>query len=124
MKRLIIFILIFFLNAVAQAQSEKPILFLFFGPEMSLEGHGYEKILASDYVGGAQVVYTWKELEPEKDKYDFSRITNDINFLKSLHKKLFIQLQDRSFEPDLFYVPDYIRNEPEYHGGVAMQYDF
>lgn len=119
-----IVILMIILNVAAQARSVKPVLFLFFGPETRLDANGNEKMLANDYVSGAQVVYTWKELEPEKDKYDFSRITRDIEFLKSHQKKLFIQLQDRSFEPDAYYVPDYIRNDPAYHGGVAMQYDF
>jgi hypothetical protein len=33
-------------------------------------------------------------------------------------------LQDRSFEPAIFNVPDYIREDESYHGGVAMQYDY
>ena len=32
--------------------------------------------------------------------------------------------QDRSFEPTIFNVPDYIREDKIYHDGVAMQYDF
>jgi len=32
-------------------------------------------------------------------------------------------LQDRSFEPTVFNVPDYIREDSIYHGGVAKQYD-
>jgi hypothetical protein len=75
-------------------------------------------------VSGVQVIYFWKELEPKKGVYDFSRIRNDLHYLKKMHKKLFIQLQDRSFEPSVFPVPDYIREESIYHGGVAMQFDF
>jgi hypothetical protein len=63
-------------------------------------------------------------LEPKKDLYDFSKIEKDLAFLNSINKKLFIQLQDRSFQPNLFYVPNYIREEKIYHGGIAMQYDF
>jgi hypothetical protein len=33
-------------------------------------------------------------------------------------------IQDRSFEPTVFNVPDYIREDQIYRGGVAMQYDF
>lgn len=71
-----------------------------------------------------QIICSWKQLEPKKDVYDFSKIENDLEFLNKVHKKLFIQIQDRSFTPDVFNVPDYIREEYIYHGGVEMQYDF
>jgi len=101
-----------------------PKLFFFFGPENPLELKSYQQLLTNPCVSGVQIVYTWKELEPKKGIYDFSRIEKDLRYLDSIHKKLFVQLQDRSFQPDLFYVPDYIRSEKKYHGGVAMQYDF
>jgi len=47
---------------------------------------------------GAQLKYRWRELEPEKDSYDFSAIRKDFTFLTSKGKKLFIQLQDVSFD--------------------------
>src|SRR5215470_6714190 len=47
---------------------------------------------------GAQLKYTWKELEPQKDRYDFSAIRKDLAFLTSKGKKLFIQLQEVSFD--------------------------
>jgi Beta-galactosidase len=39
---------------------------------------------------GVQVAYPWKQLEPEKDKYDFERITEDLKLLQKYGKKLFI----------------------------------
>jgi len=71
---------------------------------------------------GAQLKYTWRELEPEKDKYDFSSIRKDLAFLTSKRKKLFIQLQEVSFDAKWKLVPDYLQTA-EYHGGVAPQYD-
>jgi len=71
---------------------------------------------------GAQLKYTWRELEPEKDKYDFSSIRKDLAFLTSKGKKLFIQLQEVSFDAKWKLVPDYLQTA-EYHGGVAPQYD-
>jgi hypothetical protein len=71
---------------------------------------------------GAQLKYTWRELEPEKDHYEFSSIRKDLAFLTSKGKKLFIQLQEVSFDPKRKLVPDYLQT-PEYHGGVAPQYD-
>ena len=37
------------------------------------------------------------QLEPQKDQYDFSLIREDLGFLKSKGKKLFVQLQDVTF---------------------------
>ena len=75
-------------------------------------------------LAGAQIKYTWKNLEPEKERYDFSPIEEDLKFLSSKGKKLFIQLQDVSFSPQIKNIPDYILNEPEYHGGANLQYEF
>ena len=36
---------------------------------------------------GAQIMYPWRELEPEKGRYDFSRIESDLKFLEGKGKK-------------------------------------
>jgi len=72
---------------------------------------------------GAQVKYTWKQLEPEKDRYDFSIIREDLGFLSSKGKRLFIQFQDVTFTASRSCVPRYILEDKEYHGGVAFQYN-
>jgi hypothetical protein len=41
---------------------------------------------------GAQIKYTWRELEPSRDQYDFSHVLQDIARLESHRKRLFIQL--------------------------------
>lgn len=69
---------------------------------------------------GAQIMYAWKDLEPEKDEYNFSMIYEDYNYLKSKGKKLFIQLQDATFSSGNKPVPDYLLTE-EYDWGVAGQ---
>ena len=56
---------------------------------------------------GAQVVYSWRQLEPGMDEYDFSLIREDLKFLKSKGKKLWIQFQDVSFSPKRIHVPKY-----------------
>ena len=73
---------------------------------------------------GAQVAYFWKQLEPAKDEYDFSLIREDLEFLRSHGKKLFIQLQDVTFSPSRVAAPKYITVDTIYHGGVALQYTF
>uniref|UniRef100_A0A3B0LVQ3 Glycoside hydrolase family 42 N-terminal domain-containing protein n=1 Tax=Arsenophonus endosymbiont of Trialeurodes vaporariorum TaxID=235567 RepID=A0A3B0LVQ3_9GAMM len=80
-------------------------------------------ILARSDIHGVQIVYNWRMLEPEKDKYDFSKIEKDLAHTKQANKKLFIQIQDRFFEPNARYVPDYLLNEPVYNGGLSPQFD-
>lgn len=71
---------------------------------------------------GAQVRYSWRQLEPEMDKYDFSPIREDLEFLKSKGKKLWIQFQDVTFGPQWINVPKYLLNDPKYNGGADKQY--
>ncbi len=115
---LIAFLLLFFSGPATAKQLPK--LFLF------VENHDlkiYKKILKNPYITGVQKIYKWRSLEPEKGIYDFSAIEKDLYFLNSMHKKLFIQLQDRTFQPNAIPVPDYIREEKIYRGGIAKQYD-
>jgi hypothetical protein len=75
-------------------------------------------------IAGAQVTYTWKSLEPKKDKYDFSAIEEDMKFLQSKGKSLFIQIQDVTFYKKFICVPDYLLNDTIYHGGIAPDFHF
>jgi hypothetical protein len=73
---------------------------------------------------GAQVAYSWRMLEPVKDEYDFSAIRDDLAFLTSKGKKLFIQIQDVTFSESRINVPRYLLEEPQYNGGAARQYQY
>lgn len=77
-------------------------------------------LLAISQFSGAQIMYSWKQLEPQKDQYDFSLVLEDYEYLKSHGKKLFIQLQDATFNPQEKAVPDYLLSK-EYDGGAIMQ---
>ncbi len=72
---------------------------------------------------GAQVRYSWRQLEPEEDKYDFSPIREDLAFLTSKGKRLFIQIQDVTFSPSRKNVPRYLLDNPRYNGGADQQFD-
>jgi len=72
---------------------------------------------------GAQIAYSWRQLEPGKDEYDFSLIREDLAFLNAHGKKLWIQLQDVTFNPLRISVPKYLLNDPAYNGGAAKQYN-
>ena len=71
---------------------------------------------------GAQVSYSWRQLEHEKDKYDFSLIREDLEFLNARGKRLWIQFQDVTFNPSRINVPKYLLEDPRYNGGADKQY--
>jgi len=86
-----------------------------------------EKLLAPAFLQtpaleGAQVTYTWKQLEPDKDRYDFSMIREDLAYLTARGKKLFVQLQDVTFSEARVNVPLYLQRDPTYNGGAAKQW--
>lgn len=72
---------------------------------------------------GAQITYPWKRLETAPGVYDFSEIEEDLQFLQSKGKKLFIQIQDVSFDTTIIQAPKYILTDTIYHGGVAAHYE-
>ncbi|WP_323121150.1 hypothetical protein [Burkholderia alba] len=74
-------------------------------------------------IAGVQVVYNWKMLETSPGRYDFSRIDRDLAYLQGLRKQLFIQIQDRFFEPQARYVPQYLLEDRVYQGGLVPQFD-
>lgn len=71
---------------------------------------------------GAQIMYPWELLEPEKGQYDFSIIKEDYEYLLLHGKKLFIQLQDATFNPKYMGVPKYLLTE-EFDGGATPQFN-
>ena len=71
---------------------------------------------------GAQVAYSWRQLEQGKDNYDFSLIREDLAFLNAHGKKLWIQYQDVTFNPNRINVPKYLLDDPKYNGGADRQY--
>jgi hypothetical protein len=72
---------------------------------------------------GAQVTYTWRQMEPQKDAYDFSMIREDLVLLDAHGKRLWIQIQDVSFDSSRINVPRYLLQDPIYNGGAAPQYN-
>jgi hypothetical protein len=71
---------------------------------------------------GAQVGYSWRQLEQGKDNYDFGLIREDLAFLNAHGKKLWIQFSDVTFSPDRINVPKYLLDDPKYNGGADKQY--
>ena len=104
------------------AHAQKPIHhFAWFGGERE-NIHTDTLFLNTPALEGAQILYPWRLLERGKGNYDFGAIREDLAFLKSQRKKLWIQLQDVSFSTSRVLVPQYLLNDPAYHGGVAKTY--
>jgi hypothetical protein len=79
-----------------------------------------EPALQDRRFAGAQVAYSWRSLETAPGHYDLAAIEADLAHLQSLGKKLWIQLQEKSFTPRVN-VPDYLLHDPRYGGGVLRQ---
>lgn len=104
----------------ASAASADPANYLFLGGDNL--GSNLPLLERPD-IAGAQRVYSWRSLEPSEGHYDFSAIDNDLAAVGALHKKLFVQVQDRFFSAGARDVPDYLLKEPQYDGGLAAQVD-
>ncbi len=90
--------------------------------ELERERITEQSFLNTPQFKGAQLKYTWSELEPEKDRYHFDEIRKNLSVLSKHKKGLVIQIQDLTFALQWKYVPSYILTDPEYHGGVALHY--
>lgn len=121
-RTLLIFFLFFTWSVAlfAAGHASPPVNFLYTGSD---DLGRIRKLIERGDIAGVQIVYNWKDLETGKDKYDFSQIEKDLLFLGRLNKKLFIQVQDRFFQPEARNVPSYLLQEPQYGGGLAVQVD-
>lgn len=121
MKTCVALILNTFLNVAAVLPAAPLQHYVFFNRER-------ERIVEPSFVNtpafaGAQLKYTWRELEPRPDEYDFSAIEHDLALLTAKGKRLFIQVQDASFDPSIKPFPRYLLTDPAYHGGADPQVD-
>lgn len=109
-----------YLNARCPLAKDSIKHFVYFaGDRQRIRNHPF---LKSARFKGAQIMYSWRKLEPEKGKYDFTIIKEDYDYLFSQGKKLFIQLQDATFNPKYKGIPTYLLSD-EYHGGAAIQFN-
>jgi len=116
-----LFLILFLCFQIYCYSVENPKIFLYLEDEAAIN---HANALENVNVEGAQIRYFWRSLELEQGKYDFSKIKADLDYLSSLQKKLFIQIQDRSFHPYDIPVPDYILKDIIYQNGIVIQFDF
>lgn len=77
-------------------------------------------------VQGMQIRYTWKSLEPERGRYEFSRLAADLERASRLGLRLVAFIEDKSFFTDEHLLPAYLdtRALPFSRGGmVAKRWD-
>lgn len=67
---------------------------------------------------GVQMRVYWRDLEVEKNHYNFNKIERIVAILKKYDKRLFLQIDERMFHSDERPLPDYLYKEPEYEGGA------
>ncbi|HEY0673722.1 MAG TPA: hypothetical protein VGD27_15695, partial [Longimicrobiales bacterium] len=111
-------LLLHFVSSASAQGSTGPRHFIFFAHER--ERITEPAFIDNPNIAGAQLKYTWRELEPERDRYDFRSIERDLAVLAEHGKRLWIQLQDVSFS-ERQVVPHYLLTDPEFHGGVAHE---
>ena len=109
--------------AVPFATAPSPKNYVFFDRERGRIAES--SFLEASTIEGAQLKYTWRELEPSRDKYDIDLVLQDLAYLEQHGKRLFIQVQDVSFVEtgSAINVPEYLTTGGAFHGGVARTYD-
>jgi len=103
------------------ARAAEPANFLFLDAD-DMSEHG--DLLARSDIAGGQIIYAWRLLEPRKDHYDFSKLERDLAVARSLHKKLWVSIDDRNFSLKWKNLPDYLSADPKYQGGIVFQYSY
>src|SRR6185369_9400133 len=116
-------ILLLILFVFCAGVNAKPIKhYVFFGMDRE-QLREATSFLDSKSFAGAQVAYSWNQLEQGKDGYDFSIIREDLALLSAHNKRLWIQIQDVSFSEKRIFVPRYLSRDPQYNGGADKQYN-
>jgi hypothetical protein len=77
------------------------------------------EMLTQPHFRGVQKIYTWRQFEPEKGRYDFSEIKADLALARKHGRQLVMQFTHKSFTKGTRSVPDYLTG-PEYGGGVYV----
>ena len=108
-----------YLNASCPITKDSIQHFVYFSRDrQSIINHSF---LTHPMFKGAQIMYSWKDFEPQKGIYDFKGLKEDYEYLKKNGKKIFVQLQDVTFNPKQKAIPDYLLTK-EYGGGAVVQY--
>ncbi len=80
----------------------------------------FERFVAAlpDEIIGVQGPAYWGMLEPDKDRYDFSLVEEQLRIASKYGKRLFFTLSEKSFVEKRKPTPAYLESDPVYGGGV------
>lgn len=109
-----------YLDAICPLEKDSIKHFVYFSRDRELINN--HPLLKVDRFVGAQIMYSWRQLEPKRGEYDFSIIYEDYYYLLSHGKKLFIQFQDVTFNTKYKAIPEYLMTD-EFDGGCTMSYN-
>lgn len=101
-------------------RTHAPANFVFFGRDRGRIAD--TAFLRHPNIEGAQLTYSWRELEPERDRYHLDELRADLAHLQRHGKRLFLQLQDVSFS-ERANVPEYLLTDSSFHGGAARKHE-
>ncbi len=87
-------------------------------PAMATRAERLIAALPAEFIGVQGGAY-WRNLEPEPNRYDFSVIEMQLRFCATYKKQFFCTVADKQFGNQPTPVPDYIINDPAYHGGLV-----
>lgn len=76
----------------------------------------YRELKSTPALRGLQIRFLWSELEKSEGVYDFAAIDQHLSKLAVRQRRLVIQVQTKSFNPDWKLIPDYLKT-PKYEGG-------
>lgn len=107
-------------SALAASRVARPANYVYFNRDHDRIGE--PAFLTNDNIAGAQLTFTWRQLEPERDRYDLRGLRERLEFLQRHGKRLVVQLQDVSFS-DRVLVPEYLLTDSAFHGGAARKYE-
>jgi hypothetical protein len=107
-----------YLDATCPLSEDEISHFVYFARDReAMHGHPFLRV---PRFRGAQIMYSWRRLEPTRGEYDFSEIRDDLDYLAAHEKKLWVQLQDATFITGNVGVPDYLLTE-RFDGGAIQQ---
>ncbi|MCL6265341.1 hypothetical protein [Flagellimonas myxillae] len=109
-----------YLGAACPLESDSIKHFVYFSRDREqIHDHPFLRVKR---IVGAQIMYSWRQLEPQRGRYDFSTIHEDYNYLLGHNKKLFIQFQDVTFDVRYKAIPDYLMTS-DFDGGCTRSFN-
>jgi hypothetical protein len=70
---------------------------------------------------GVSRFYAWRDLEPQRDRYDFRQVHRHLAEMERLGKRLALHVEVQAYHEGRNYVPDYVKGA-EFGGGIYVSF--